>query len=124
MFLFTPATFKISFFIPDFQHFSYDMLRSLGEVVTYSLFLILCSGFPDCLMVKNLPVGAGATGDAGSISGSGRSTGGGNSNPLQYSCLENPMDRGAWQAISMGLKELDTTELLSTQGLTWVPEPQ
>ena len=34
------------------------------------------------------------------------------------------MDRGAWQATSMGLKELDTTELLSTQGLTWVPEPQ
>ena len=36
--------------------------------------------------------------DVGSISGSGRSPGGGNDNPLQYSCLENPMDRGAWQA--------------------------
>ena len=39
----------------------------------------------------------------------GKIPGGGNSNPLQYSCLENPMDRGAWQAQSMGLQELDTT---------------
>ena len=49
-------------------------------------------------MVKNLPASAEATGDAGSISGSGRSTGGGNGTPLQYSCLGNPMDRGAWRA--------------------------
>ena len=46
-------------------------------------------------MVKNLPAN---TGDAGSIPGSGRSPGEGNGNPLQYSYLENPMDRGAWQA--------------------------
>ena len=39
-----------------------------------------------------------STGDLGSIPGSGRSPGEGNGNPLQYSCLENPMDRGAWQA--------------------------
>ena len=45
-------------------------------------------------MVKNLPVSAG---DMGSIPGLGRSTGGGNGNPLPYSCLENPMDRGAWK---------------------------
>ena len=44
---------------------------------------------------KNLPANAR---DAGSIPGSGRSTGGGNDNPLQYSCLENPMDREVWQA--------------------------
>ena len=41
---------------------------------------------------------AGAAGDVGSIAGSGRSPGGGHGNPLQYSCLENPMDRGAWRA--------------------------
>ena len=58
------------------------------------------------------------------IPGSGRSPGEGNGNPLQYSYLENPMDREDWQATSMGLKELGTTELLSTQGLTCVPEPQ
>ena len=45
---------------------------------------------------KNLPTNAGNTRDMGSITGSGRSPGGGNGNPLQYSCLENFMDRGAW----------------------------
>ena len=59
-------------------------------------------------MVKNPPANAG---DQGLITGSGRSTGGGNDNPLQYLCLENPMDRGAWQATVLGVtKELDTTE--------------
>ena len=46
-------------------------------------------------MVKNLPAKAGDTGDVGSVPGLGRSPGAGNGNPLQYSCLENPMDRGA-----------------------------
>ena len=49
-------------------------------------------------MVKNLPANAGDIRDAGLITGSGRSPGGGHGNPLQYSCLENPMDRGAWWA--------------------------
>ena len=49
-------------------------------------------------MVKNLPANAGDVRDVGSISGSGRSPGGGHGNPLLYSCLENPMNRGAWQA--------------------------
>ena len=52
-------------------------------------------GLPWQLMVKNPPANAG---DAGWIPGSGRSPGEGNDNPLQYSCLENPMDRGVWQA--------------------------
>ena len=47
-------------------------------------------------MVKNPPAHAG---DVGSIPGLGRGPGGGNGNPLQYSCLENPMDRGGWQAV-------------------------
>ena len=46
-------------------------------------------------MVQNSPANAGDTEDVGSIPGSGRSPGGGNGNPLQYSCLGNPMDRGA-----------------------------
>ena len=50
------------------------------------------------LAIKNLPVHAGDIRDAGSIPGSGRSPRGGHGNPLQSSCLENPMDRGAWQA--------------------------
>ena len=51
-------------------------------------------GFPGGSVVKNLPVNAG---DTGSIPGSERSHREGNGNPIQYSCLENPMDRGAWQ---------------------------
>ena len=51
------------------------------------------------LLVKNLPANAGDIRDAGSMPGSGRSPGVGNGNPLQYSCLENPVDRGAWRAI-------------------------
>ena len=52
-------------------------------------------GFPGSSVVKNLPANAG---DAGSILGSERSPGEGNGSLLQYSCLENPTDRGAWQA--------------------------
>ena len=50
------------------------------------------------MVVKNLPINAGDLKDMGLIPGSGRSSGGGNGNPLQYSFLENPMDRGAWWA--------------------------
>ena len=50
------------------------------------------------LEVKNLPAHAEEVRDMGSVPGSGRSSGGGHNNPLQYPCLENPMDRGAWQA--------------------------
>ena len=53
--------------------------------------------------VKNLPAGLRATGDTGLIPGPGRSLGGGHGNPLQYSCLESPMDRGAWWVQSLGL---------------------
>ena len=59
-------------------------------------------------MVKKNPPDSGR--DAGSIPGLGRSPGGGNHNPLQYSCLGNPMDRKAWWATGHGVtKELDTT---------------
>ena len=53
-------------------------------------------------MVKNLPASAGDKRDVGSIPGSERSPGVGNDGPLQYSCLENPMDRGAWWAAVQG----------------------
>ena len=61
-------------------------------------------------MVKNQPVNAGAAGDVGLIPGLERSPGVGNGNPLQYSCLENPMDRGAWQISPWVCKESDTAE--------------
>ena len=57
------------------------------------------------LVVKNLPANAGDTGDTGSIPGLGRSPGEGHGNPLQYSYLENPMDRGAWQATVDGVEK-------------------
>ena len=57
-------------------------------------------GFPGGSVVKNPPA---KPGDAGSIPELGRSPGEGNDNPLQYSCLGNPMDRGAWQATVHGI---------------------
>ena len=95
-------------------------------------------------MVKNLPVNAGDIRDVGLILGSGRFPGGGNGNPLQYSCLENPMDRKAWQAIvyrvtksQTRLKQLSTYTVLyllfltltflppsyKTFVITWAPPP-
>ena len=56
-------------------------------------------GFSCGTVIKNLSANAGDTRDAGSIPGSGGLPGGGNGNVLQYSCLENSMDRGAWQVI-------------------------
>ena len=55
-------------------------------------------GFPGGSVVKNLPASAGDAGDTGSVPGTGKTPGGGNDNPFQYSCLGNPMDRGAWWA--------------------------
>ena len=67
-------------------------------------------------MVKNLPPNAGDVRDITSSPGLGRSPGGGHGNPLQYSCLENPMDRGVWRAIVHGVaKESDMTEQLTKQ---------
>jgi len=66
-------------------------------------------------VVKSQPASVGDAGDRGSIPGSGRSLGEGNGNPLQYSCLGNILDRGAWRAtVYRVAKELDTTEQQST----------
>ena len=67
-------------------------------------------GIPDGSVVKNLPANAGNPGDVGSIPRLGRSPRRGNGNPLQYSCLGNPTDRGAWWAIFHGIAESDMTE--------------
>ena len=64
-------------------------------------------GFPGDSVVKNSPANAE---DTGSVPGSGRSPGGGHGNPLWYSCLENPVDRGAWWATGYRVaKEVDMT---------------
>ena len=65
-------------------------------------------GFPVMLVVKNLPANARDVRDMGLITGSGRSPGRGHGNPLQYSGLENPMDRGARQATVHGVTKSQT----------------
>ena len=64
--------------------------------------------FPSGTVVKNSPVSAEDVGDPGSIPGSGRSPGRGDGNPLQYSCLENSMDKGIWQATVHGVAKNQT----------------
>ena len=70
-------------------------------------------GFPGGRVVKNPSANARDEGDAGLIPSLGKSSRGGNGNPLQYSCLENPMDREAWRAIH-GVAESGTTECTYT----------
>ena len=74
--------------------------------LTSKTMLIFCMVL--CNVVKNPPASAGDLGGVGSISESRRSPGVGNGNPLQYSCLENPMDRGAWQAPVHGITKSQT----------------
>ena len=72
---------------------------------TCSTWVCVCKEDPSGLVVKNLPT-VQETQEMGSIPGSGRSSGGGNGNPLQYSHLGNPMVRGAWQLQFMGLQRV------------------
>ena len=77
----------------------------------FNEFIIECASNSDikvALVVKNLSANAGDLSDTGSIPGSGRSPGEGNGNPLQYSCLENPMDREAWWATVHGAAKSQT----------------
>ena len=84
-------------------------LVSIILIFVIVLFYLLKS-FPSGSDIKESACNAG---DLGSIPGMGRSLGEGNGNPLQCSCLENPMDRGAWRAAVHGVTELDMTEWLS-----------
>ena len=74
-------------------------------IMYYSIVLL---DFQGGSVLKNPPASTGAIGDSGSIPGSGRSPGKGNGNPLQYSCLGNPMDRGAWWATVHGVSKSPT----------------
>ena len=95
------TTFKLTFYILSLKALFLEA-QSLTRI-TWNLAKHVNSGaspqtcFPGGSVVKNLPSKAG---DVSSIPGWGRSPGGGNGNPFQYSCLENPMNRGAWRAYS------------------------
>ena len=75
----------------------FEIETQKGEVITLGYIINWASQV--VLVAKNLPANAGDIRDLSSIVGSGRSPGGGHGNPLQCSCLENNMDRGAWRAI-------------------------
>ena len=80
-------------------------------------------GFPGGIVVNNQPANAGDAGDTGSILEWGRSPGGGRSNPPQYSCLENTMDREDWRAAVHRVtksQESDMTEAIEHAGMQWV----
>ena len=84
----------------ELPHGMYDLTRGIKPI-----------GFPGDSDGKESSCNGGGL---GSIPGSGRSPGGGHGHPLQYSCLKNPMNRGAWQATVCGVAESDMTEQLST----------
>ena len=80
-----------------------------SEIYKFFSLIFMAKYFPGGSVAKTLPANAGDTRDAGSIPEWGRTPGEGNGNPLQYSCLENAMDRGSWQAtVHMITKEVDT----------------
>ena len=91
------------------MHIFYVTLRIFRSIYRDSCSLRLnFFGVPPCS--SDSKISARNAGDLGSIPGSGRSPGKGNDNPLQYSCLENSMDRRAWEATVYGIKEQDMTE--------------
>ena len=78
-------------------------------------------GFPTGTVVKNLPANVGDEGDMGSIPRLGRSLGEGNGNPLQYSFLGNPKDRGAWLATVHGVTKSQTDSVTEQQQIALLP---
>ena len=82
-----------------------------NEQPFYYAHMNFCEASQVAPAVRNLPAHAGDLRDVGSIPGLGRPPGGGRGSPLQYSCLESPMDRGAWWATVHGVTESDMTEV-------------
>ena len=108
----------VSKLVPVEQFYIWILYQSSTSIRTLSLVvneiwvqIMTCKCFPGSSVVKNLLANAGAIGDMASIPELGRSLGGRNDNPLQCSCQDNPMDRGAWWTIVHGVaKESDMTE--------------
>ena len=99
--------------IYQFGKIYYLILLIIKNMIYLSIYLgVLIMGFPSDSVVKNPPAIAG---DVGLIPRLGRSSGEGNGNPLQYFCLGNPMDRGAWQAIVHGVTKRIRHDLVAKQ---------
>ena len=92
------SSFRESSQCRDQTHIPCIGRRILNRWATKEVLDLHFNGIPVALVVKNLFASAGDVGDSGSLSRLGRSPGEGNGTPLQYSCLENPTDRGAWWA--------------------------
>ena len=103
--------------IPYKERLSEEYVNHSEEMSYWGVNLLLRAS-QVVLVVKNPPANTGDGRDTGSIPGSGRSPGGGHGNPLQYSCLENPMDRGTWKATVHGVaKSWTRLKRLSTHAL-------
>ena len=100
----TTATMATSSASPEWTQFVGMALERVSALFQEEGFLLLLNGSNG----KESACNAGDTGDAGSIPGSGRSPGEEHGNPFQYSCLENPMDRGAWWATVLGVTKSQT----------------
>ena len=100
--LLTTACFPFDALLPSAVQPCLPPFQNLGFISDFLRFLL---GFPGGSATKNPPANAG---DAGLTPGSGRCRGGGNGNPLQYSCLENPTDRGAWRDTVHGVAKSRT----------------
>ena len=91
----TALTFSLSYHLPLLKKFPEKGFRTMAFLWASQV----------ALVVKNLTANAGDIGDSSSTSVLGRSPGGGHGNPLQYSCLENPMDRGAFWSVIHGVRK-------------------
>ena len=101
----------------DTNLFPFHTLKAFSYTSNYiNKYFHVIMGFPGGSVVKNLPTTSGDAEDQGSFPESGRSPGVGNDNLLQYSCLKNPMDKGAY----WGRKELDMTEYARTTSLYYL----